>query len=79
MSMDYMWLVEAAGQDKQRLAQLSVLLAGAGMMLAQTETAENTARTVEELLAMREAMHRICSIMGAEKEMTQTVKDIWGR
>ncbi len=76
--MDYNWLVEAAGQDHQRLAQLSFLLASTATVAAQTMTADTRSAVVKDVLAIRAAMHEICLRMGAHKEMEQIVEDVWG-
>ncbi len=76
--MDYNWLVEAAGQDHQRMAQLSLLLASTAVVAVQNMTAETKPDVLKDILAMRAAMHEIGLRMGAQKEMEQIVNDVWG-
>lgn len=72
--MDYKWLIEAAGRDKKRLAQLSLLLAGAAVTAAQIPGRQG----MEMVLEMRAAIHEIGLIMGLDKAMDQVDKAVWG-
>jgi uncharacterized protein YbaP (TraB family) len=72
--MDYKWMIEAAGKDEKRLAQLSMLLAGAAITAAQMRGRQG----IETVLEMRAAIHEIGSIMGLDKAMDQAVRDVWG-
>lgn len=71
----YKWLIEAAGDSDQRLAELSLLLAGAAMATAQSLPRKDG---LPVLLEMRAAIHEISVRMGLEKEMSQAIKDVWG-
>lgn len=48
--VDYNWLVDAAGTDEERLADLSLLFAGAAAMLTLSVTPDTKAEMMEAVL-----------------------------
>lgn len=74
--MDYNWLIEAAGNDEKRLAQLAMLLTATGIMLSQSVTADSRVEMIKKVFEIRAAMHDVCARMGLD--VSQMVKDVWG-
>lgn len=76
---DYRWLLEAAGQDRKRLALLAVLLAAHSLMLSQVVDESNHQRVVEELLILRRLMQEIATAAQIpQSEVNNIVRDTWG-
>lgn len=71
--MDYQWLLDAAGNNEQRLAQLSLLFAGAAMATSASMSRE---KALPMILEIRAAMDEIAVRM--DIDTSQIIKNVWG-
>jgi hypothetical protein len=73
VATEYQWLLDAAGNDEKRLAQLSLLLAGAAMATMASASQE---QAIPMILEMRAAIHEIGIRMNID--MDKVTQAVWG-